>query len=318
MQEYDMKGFYTYLRSQQTAQEFLYDCYLKLDGIDAAAKSYENCNAFMYYLDHGIQFYENGEKMSGLFQPILYFYGMVHLLKANLLAVRPNYPEATSMLAHGISARKRKKRDYTFMLDEVKTQHNGLFPYFSEHLFALKRPPNEKLKMEDLLALIPEMSSLFDLQNQNKLVVVGDFRKTVLHFPNSLLDNYHLTAKTFIQRVKTHLPTIKQTEIEKTFIQLHLAAPIDQSTGPFFIHAANGTIHFPLYRENFIPISEVMVHYVLLYNLSMLCRYETEWWGDLLGTKSDADYPFIVHFLAHTAKKMPLLLGNELVKLRTG
>jgi hypothetical protein len=46
----------------------------------------------------------------------------------------------------------------------------------------------------------------------------------------------------------------------------------------------------------------------------MLCRYETDWWGDLFTSKSDADYPFITQFLKESSEKVPILLGLELYK----
>nr|WP_250637006.1 YaaC family protein [Lentibacillus amyloliquefaciens] len=49
---------------------------------------------------------------------------------------------------------------------------------------------------------------------------------------------------------------------------------------PFFTETNGSAIYFPIHRENFLPISEIMIHYLLLYNLSMLCRYESQWWGN--------------------------------------
>ncbi|MFB4168746.1 YaaC family protein [Virgibacillus sp. JSM 102003] len=314
MKEIDINVLYTYLQSQQTAQQFLYDCYQNLDGVEASAKSYENCNSFMYYLDHGIQFYENGKNLDILFQPIMFFYGMVHLLKANLLTIRPHYPESTTILAHGVSSRKRKKKDYSFMEDEVKTQQNGLFPYFSKHLFSVSQTPFEKFKMEDLLGLIPEVSSMFTFQSQKKMITVGEVGRSELYFPNEILDNYHLTAKSFIQRISAHLPVMEQTEINKNSFCIKLSVPLHKPNGPFFTHISNNLIYFPLHRRNYLLNSEVMVHYLLLYNLSMLCRYEPEWWGDLLSAKSEIDFPFITYFLQNTADKIPLLLGEKLLE----
>src|SRR5690625_4367714 len=91
-----------------------------------------------------------------------------------------------------------------------------------------------------------------------------------------------------------------------------LETPITKSSGPFFLNTLDNSIAFPLHRDQFIPISEVMVHYLLLYNLSMLSRYETEWWGELITTMSSIDYPFIVHFLHNSSRKIPLLLGDEM------
>lgn len=306
--------FYLYLNSQQTAQHYLLNCYKKIPGIDAEAKSYENCNTFMYYLDHGNQFYQSGKKLDVFARPILYFYGMVHLLKACLLTKHPDYPESTTLLAHGVSTRKRKKKQYTFMKDEVKIQHNGLFPYFSEHLFSMKHLPFEKIKMETLIALIPEMDALFAFHGKEQMVAVTTVGSRFLQFPAYLLDSYHLTAKAFKNRIQPHLPEIRDTEIDNSMIQIELTHPLTTSTGPFFFHATNEKVYFPIHRDHFLSVSEIMVHYLLLYNLSMLCRYEAEWWGDLLVTKPTIDYPFILYFLEQTSEKIPLLLEKELYK----
>ncbi|MDY0394731.1 YaaC family protein [Virgibacillus halophilus] len=166
MKQEEIISFYSYLQSQKTAQDYLKQCYEKIPGVDAEKKSYENANTFLYYLAHGRQFYENGKNLDLLLQPLLYFYGMVHLLKACLLTERPEYPESTSVLAHGVSARKRKKRNYIFSEDEVRIQHNGLLPYFTKHLFHLKYLPFEKIDMSRLLRLIPEISPLFSWHQQ--------------------------------------------------------------------------------------------------------------------------------------------------------
>ncbi|HEX6593308.1 MAG TPA: YaaC family protein [Bacillota bacterium] len=308
----DIEVLYTYLSSQQTARHYLYRCYQKLNISDAEIKSYENCTPFMYYLEHGHQFYNNGKQMDYLLQPILYFYGMIHLLKAALLTKRPDYPESTSMLAHGVSTRKRKKKNYTFLDDEVKPQHKGLFPYFSEHLFLLKKIPFSKIKMHQLLAILPELSGLFRIHDREKMIKVGTVHSRSLTFPCTILDDYNLTENTFIQRIKSYAPDIDYSESSSTMIDIRLKRPIHQSFGPFFVHM-DRTIYFPKRREHFLTISEVMAHYLLLYNLSMLSRYEAEWWGELLMTKSELDFPFISSFLNITAKKVPLLIGKELL-----
>ncbi|WP_010531261.1 YaaC family protein [Lentibacillus jeotgali] len=313
MSNHDLTEFLTYLQSQQTAREYLYNCYSRLGVVDASVKSFENCNKFIHYLDHGLRFYENGRQMETLMQPILFFYGMVHLLKAALLTTRPDYPESTAILAHGVSSRKRKKRHYTFLDDEVKIQQNGLFPYFSEHFFSIRRSPFEKIKMEQLFSLIPEMSPLFKLHQTDKMIKIGNVETACLQFPTLLLDNFHLTANTFIKRIKPYLPPIKHTETKTDFLRVNLAAPFSPaSASPFFTDMQNRIIYFPLHRDQFLPTAEIMIHYLLLYNLSMLCRYEPEWWGELLTSRPDADYPFIKHFLSITAEKMPKALGERL------
>jgi len=313
----DLRDFYTYLKSQQTAREYLLTCYQQLDLKNAETKSYENCHAFLYYLDHGLRLYENGKKVDLFVRPILYFYGMVHLLKACLLTKRPDYPESTTLLAHGVTARKKKKKQYTFMEDEVKVQVHGLFPYFTEHLYSRQLLSFDKISMEHLFSLIPEMNILFKFYNEAPLLAVGSVKSTILQFPVFILDHYHVTEKTFLNRLKSYLPEIADFDSDDSLIQIRLEHLLDTSLGPFFAHSVNGEIYFPRKRKHFLPISEVMVHYLLLYNLSMLCRYETEWWGDLFAVKTDRDYPFITHFLDVTSKKIPVLLGDQLLKKKS-
>lgn len=312
MNEQKIKSFYTYLQSQQTAQSYLYHCYKEENEEHAEKKSYENCQSFIYYLDHGLHFYEVGKTVETKVKPILLFYGMIHLLKALILTKRPNYPESTKVLAHGVSTRKRKKREFSFLKDEVKAQHHGLFRYFSEHLFNMKELPADKFNMGSLLALIPEIHLLFKFNNADQLIIIGNTSQPVLFFPNQLLDSYSLTANSFVQRLSRYLPTLKQALIKPDMIEMKLSVPVSESIGPFFIHMADQTIYFPTHREQFLHISEVMVHYLILYNLSMLSRYETEWWGDLLQSKAEIDYPIITSFLATTSEKIPILIGEKM------
>ncbi|MYL41360.1 YaaC family protein [Virgibacillus salexigens] len=312
----NIQTFVNYLQSQQTSQAYLLHCYKKINCPDAETKSYENCNAFIYYLNHGNKFYQQGKQSEPFMQPILYFYGMVHLIKACLLTQRPNYPESTNLLAHGVTARKRKKKDYTFLKDEVKVQHNGLFPYFSEHLYH-QAIPFEKQSMETLLATLPEMNALFQFHQQQRVVPVGKWNSPLLTFPIRILDSFHLTDKAFIQRIQPFLPKIKYYDCDQEILRMEVVEPITKINGPFFIHGQTKELYFPTNREDYLPIHEVMVHYLLLYNLSMLCRYETEWWGDLFVSKADIDFPFIIHFLELTANKVPLLLGSNLYERNT-
>lgn len=202
MDQSGSNAFYTYLRNLENSQGYLRACYEKLDMPEAVPKSFENSSRFMYYLEEGEVFLQEAKRVDIRLQPLLYFYGLVHLLKACLLTSRPDYPESTSMLAHGVSARKRKKKDYTFLQDEVKIQQNGLFSYTAQHVFAMKTPPFPKVHMADLLGRIPEMSDLLSLGDSHvPSVSIGREGGSRLSFPHTLLDSYHLTEKAFTSRI---------------------------------------------------------------------------------------------------------------------
>ena len=99
-------------------------------------------------MEHAQIYYKQAADSPLLIQPILLFYGFVHLIKACLLTIDPNYPENTSVLAHGVSTRKRKKQQYEFLKDEVKFQKNGLFPCMLENMFNIKHLEGDKINHE--------------------------------------------------------------------------------------------------------------------------------------------------------------------------
>lgn len=312
MEKKTIESLYTYLRTLKTSQIFLKNCYRDLPNIDAGLKSFENSGTFMYYLDHGRLFLKEGERVDLRLKPLLYFYGLVHLLKACLLINRPNYPESTAVLAHGVTARKRKKKNYSFMHDEVKIQQNGLFSYAYNHIFDSKTPSFQKISMNTLLGLIPEMNDFFAYSKDEKCVSVGKKGATDVTFPINLLDSYHLTKAAFIQRVSVYLPAILNTEVSNGQLHIKLEKSMQQMTGPFYLHLDKQEIYFPAHRDYFLSINEIMVHYLLLYNLSMISRYETEYWGELFSTKSELDYAVISHYLTIVVEKISFLLGEWL------
>ncbi|HEY4553506.1 MAG TPA: YaaC family protein, partial [Bacillaceae bacterium] len=150
-----------YFQSASTTRRFLRNCYEQQDLPERELKSYDNCYPFMYYLEQGELYYTQATFSPLSIKPVLLFYGMIHLLKACLLTVDPVYPGTTSVLAHGVTTRKRKKQQYQFFNDEVKVQKNGLCTHFAERMFHVKQLEGEKFKMGPLLELIPELSDLF-------------------------------------------------------------------------------------------------------------------------------------------------------------
>jgi len=311
LRETDAEIFLDYLASQETAQQFLAGCYQDMNDIDAEMKSYENVQAFIHYIAYGREMYAQSKKIPKSIQPILLFYGTCHMLKACLLTCRPDYPEQTSQLAHGASARKRKRKNYTFREDEVKVQHQGLFPYVSRHLFHVQHMTEEKLRMDALLQILPDMLPLFRFMKEERLVRIGCIQETEWLLPASLLDGHQVTWKTLLNRLRPHLPNFSAEE-DSFGMKLLLDEKPHWPHGPYIFSDLTGNLYIPANKGPATAMPEVMVHYLLLYNLSMISRYETEWWGDLFALKSDLDYPLISSFLDMTAKKLPLLLASWL------
>ncbi|UXH42929.1 YaaC family protein [Rossellomorea vietnamensis] len=294
--------FIHYFQSAEYSQKFLKKCYEKLGSIQAEVKSYDNCYPFMYYLEQGELYYKQAMKSPFSLKPILLFYGYIHFIKAIVLTEDPEYPETTTVLAHGITSRKRKKQQYRFLQDEVKVQKNGLFSHFSDLVFHVKHIIGEKYKMEDLLVQIPELEeaflillkkkTMFWFTNQNKLTI-----------DESLLSHFHMSGSLFKQYLNEKMTGNSLSITEDT-----LHATSAEELLPVRWHLNKNRLALPGIRNEASGIPEVLIHYAILYNLSMIARYETEWWVELLKNRTNEDYPIITTFLNVTTEKSPYLL----------
>ena len=306
------KGWKSYSSffSAEYCQRYLKNSYQKRQIDNPEQKSYENGYAFLHYLEHGKIYYEQAEKSPLILKPILLFYGLVHLIKACILTTDPSYPETTAVLAHGVSTRKRKKQNYLFFQDEVKVQKNGLFPFMSEKLFHMKQLEGEKVIMEELLQLIPELDDLFYLLLGKRTFVQLDHVGKQLTIPDSVLDSYHMTES----RLKEFLASKFDHSIEFSNEGLSFTMNSTSASLPLKINLEKQCYVMPLQKGNLFDFPELLAHYLLLYNLSMIARYETEWWSELTKMMPNQDYPFIHSFLDVTLQKGPYLIYQYLMK----
>ncbi|MBB6454414.1 hypothetical protein HNQ94_002896 [Salirhabdus euzebyi] len=319
MVQQQMNAFFDQLKSIPYVQMYLKNCYKKQEIEDADRLSFENAERFIYYLEHAETYFQQSKQAPISIKPVLLFYGLTQLIKTCLIACRPQYPENTRLLAHGVSARKRKKQNYSFLQDEVKIQQYGLFPYFSNHLFSINQFPTDKFSMDVLLKKIPEMDELNLFQNKettHEEIFSNEIQKE-LRIPLTFLNDWHMTENRFIEKIKLYLPEIE--DVKNT--DNHLVLSLEKNILPF----ENSLFSFHIYKEKWFlskkrktvfPFHEVMTHYLLLYNLSMICRYETEWWGDLLHTYGSNDYSYIKRFVDIAETKTPIMLGYFLLNMQ--
>ncbi|WP_233144167.1 YaaC family protein [Lottiidibacillus patelloidae] len=298
-------------QSAQYAQSYLQTCYKKKGIVDADVKSYNNSYPFMYYLEHGKNYYRLAYEAPVSIQPVLLFYGMVQLLKACLLTVDVDYPNSTSVLAHGVSTRKRKKQNYDFLFDEVKVQKNGLFTHFSQQMYNISPQENQKYTMNDLLKRIPEVNHLYlKYNNKTPSRFIGKDSEQFLYIPTSVMDDLNMTKSRLKDFLEGQLRNNCKYYDEKSDYLLFEKSESHFSNfvPPLFYHLYDNSFYLPSERELFSPFPEVIVHYLMLYNLSMICRYETDWWSELYHTYATNDFPFIIEFLQITSIKVPYLL----------
>ncbi|MEI5909672.1 YaaC family protein [Bacillus spongiae] len=302
-------GFIHKFQSASSTQKYLERWYQHQKQI-SNKKSYENCYPFMYYLEHGETYYKQAAHSPLSIQPVLLFYGYTHLLKAMLLTVDPDYPQTSSVLAHGVSTRKRKKQQYSFLEDEIKIQKNGLLPHIADCIFHMNSLEGEKFTMKQLLAQLPEVQELFQFHYKESPLVLLKQSGDILTFPMNLLDQFHMTLSRFqeyITTIASHPIIRKENGFTWTTTPSLMEAP------PFRYHIEFDQYYFPSNKKYLCQLPELLIHYLLLYNLSMIARYETEWWSDLLKTTPNEDYSFIKGFLMSSFTKMPKYIEKYLL-----
>ena len=304
--------------STNYTQKYLKTAYTQSEIMNAGTYSYDNCNKFISYIENGLLYFKQLEVVPIQLKPLILYYGLTHFLKACLLVVDPHYPETTSVLSHGVSTRKRKKQQYEFLFDEVKIQKHGLFTHTAEKIFQIKHLENEKIAMIDLLHELPELEPLFIKLKNKRTCVEAHFNpeQSLVLIPESILDQYKMTAERFKEYLKSKwgLP-IQELHQEGQIIYMQLEQTYQPKPGsrPFRFNIQSRTYHLSLQKEGIATtLPDLLILYLLLYNLSMISRYETEWWSDLFKEMPFYDLPFISHLLNIAEDKIPLLISEWL------
>lgn len=316
MQQDNWSLFDMFFSSQKT-QHFLAKQYEKLQLTDSNGKSFDNTYGFIYYLEHGKKYYTLADQAPAELKPVLLFYGMTQLMKACILCSDPEYPDTSSVLSHGLSTRKRKKRSYEFFHDEVKVQKTGLFNHFCEKMFHMKHIEGEKFMMNHLLKTLPELIPLFkQMTGTFHQIKMNKETDETFSLSCEAADLLHMSLERFEEYINGMFSVNIKIELSvssnyRIFLKENLQ-PFN--CFPLNYHCTEDTYYFPVDREllQMPKLNELMVHYVLLYNLSMISRYDTEWWSELFHTYTSHELPFINQFLNVTAKKIPFLFGQLL------
>ncbi len=306
--------FYPF-QSVETAQKLLKASYQKQQIEHHEQKSYNNAYSFIYYVEHGLTYLQQAGNTPTSIKPVLMFYGMVQLIKACLLTVDPSYPESTSVLAHGVSTRKRKKQSYEFIQDEVKVQKNGLFSHFSDKMFHVKQTEGTKYSMKDLLFSIPELETTIKItKNKTPFLFVGKVTDEVIKVPLTILDDYKMTKDRFTQYFQKQTSFELESLRNDSLLFKEMKNSESYQYSPLLYNHEKSALYIPRKKEQLTFFPEILAHYLLLYNLSMICRYETEWWGELLHTFNSSDLSLINQFLDVASVKIPFYLHGYLLR----
>ncbi|USG65819.1 YaaC family protein [Brevibacillus ruminantium] len=323
---------WSYLRLLETepaARSFLQESYQKKGLAHAERLAFQQSTRFLYTWKQARLFYESAGKAALSIRPLLLFYGCIHLLKGWLIVMDPDYPQNSKVLQHGVTTRKVKRSHYQFLKDEVRPQKEGLFSHLAGLLTV--SPLQDRYGMRELFSYLPALreplqavtdfpspwvailsSKLVDQDKKEELYA--------LQFPSALEGALAFSEETFRQFFKRFLqsdslPSLQWLQGQKTMaISSSRLSVLEDHP---LLRCQQGTWYFWNGDNGSLPLPEWATHYLLLYVLSMLSRYDTECWGELVLTHSYSEQFLIETFLDYHEKVFATVIMGQMQKNNT-
>lgn len=167
--------------------------------------------------------------------------------------------------------------------------------------------------MGELFGQIPELNYLYSQTEGRTTFLEAELEKDVFILPRMILDRFHMTESRFVEYLQSksdfNICFQESAGLDLKFSAKNLNT---YNYKPLRYSLDAGKFFFPLAKDGLIDFPELLIHFLLLYNLSMIARYETEWWSELIKMMPNKDYPFIQTFLQITSSKGPYLIYQYL------
>ncbi|OEF97598.1 YaaC family protein [Desulfuribacillus alkaliarsenatis] len=329
-----MWDYYMYFESEDTVKQFLLQKYSYLDTLSTQTLAYQNTPKIIYYIKQARAYYNAAQTSNTLVKPLLLYYGMTSLSKALININDPYYPKTTSVLRHGISTRKIKKTQYHFLDDEIKIQKEGLFILLNDILKGPTLPLNTKFLVFELLSVIPEIKDSYERLNRKSKVVPVNLthhyqnpKQTTIYVSQNVLrilaTDYYGLIDMLNQRNKDDSskfilpedPNPHATYLKLIWENTRGHHVLDEPLGfnnEYFIEDVNRRFFIRSKITKDINLPEISIHFILMYMLGMLCRYESERWGEIVLSSSSSDMFIINDYLNISMRKYPNMILNHL------
>ncbi|SFS37570.1 YaaC family protein [Marininema halotolerans] len=333
--ERKMWNLFLLLENDAMTKGYLRDKYAQvgLDHPDRAA--FRASHAMMSYVRQARELYLAARQSSPFVSPLLTYYGTMSLAKVWMLSFDPDYPRNTFVLRHGASTRRRKRSDYRLAEDTIRIQPEGLLPELmrSSGWGALC---NTSWSMKQLFSLLPDIQDSYrQVFRETSLYPIAIDSNPIEGAPSmsftleeKVLDQLHLTPRGFAERLTRTVVepgpqfTVDKSPTPRGWIRFHWQH--SESTHvdcwnrgfahPWFREDVRGGYYlYPPNRGDSLGVMpEMFVHYLLLFSLSMLCRYEVPLWGEIVDGTAAKEAVLIEEFLQVTRRKFPNLILNTL------
>ncbi|SEM83535.1 YaaC family protein [Lihuaxuella thermophila] len=320
---------YLFFENERSARTFLEEKYARLGMEHPERAAFKNVQAFTAYVKQAKNIFATLGQNSLWVRPFLLYYGMMSLLKALVLTRDIDYPQNTAVLRHGLSTRKRKREHYSFFQDEIRVQKEGLFP-LAASLMQKPVPTGESYTPKELFGWIPELQTsyqklfhaetLFPVEccpdgEDGMLLLLGERILNRLHVSTgSLLDKLNGLAGE--AQFSLAEPAVSGGHLRLIWRHPYVRHVEDWEKGfdhPWFYENSKGDYYLWVGNNRPMePLTEILVHYMLLFSLSMICRYDPPLWGEMIQGHASEKMVLVEQLLSLAERKYPQLLLRAL------
>lgn len=305
----------SYFESKHNCLQYLEEKFGKIevdgvtdqDRLEAEQERLGTANDFAFTVSAAREYYEAADKVTILTRPLLVFYGMVSLSKVLFTATHNRRSPSTK---HGLQKEKQPIGSLAEL--SVRITKDGTFPQF-HGCYCRDTLSNAKLSLKELLSLIPEVKVPFETIYNEKSRALRVLRTDIgISLVDSELDKYEDLENRMGQVPDIHARYMDQYQRFSNSIVLWCK---DREARDPVNRAVSGEEYLilPLKKNTrIIDLPEMSSHFLIMFLLGMLSRYEPKEWGRVIKGEESGEIYLIQKFLEVTKRKFPNLVLNEL------
>ncbi|WP_410319168.1 YaaC family protein [Methanobrevibacter sp.] len=280
---------------------------------DNGKKFKPRASLMKHYITQAKEYYFSARDSSVLTKPTLLYYGASCLVKALIIAKSCDYDHSTG---HGM---KVVKSDMDVLMDFRIKPVKGTFL----QLYQVLENKNTNLiksmdfNLEDLLSFIPELKDDFENIFDKKSLAIKVDRIKDEDGEYLFYEGDHFTDLSKFNDFINNIPNFDKYYVYPSFFSNGFSCfkkPMaDEDIVLRNIMGEEFLVSSLQSGENSIYLSQITVHFLILYLLSMLSRYYVNLW---LGEESsdESRYFYIIEkFLDISERKFPNLVLNEIL-----
>lgn len=282
-------------------------------------------------INQAIEYFEAAEHCSINTSPLLFFYGMLSLAKALIVAnIKDIFLE--DIKYHGLETRPKTDRLRAYisnpslwnMEDEYAVTNEGVFKYLCELLGVGIFQNGSVIRFKDILSICPEISNMYEKYYNEPSKIM-------------YLYNHEVISKN-PYKIKISLETTDKEEVYSIFPELKE----DFNISPSILHGqalefiSHDLPEKPEYYSLFNPliggqyaisglpyeieacnkkqvISQVAADYLAMFILSICVRYKQDFWGDVIIGKKNGSLGLVELYINIVKRRYPNFILNLLV-----